>query len=82
MDQNELNFNKFQSFYNRFTDICGKTRQYLPIKNIHLPENIDFEGNYNFLCCTTNRTELKLTYLNFKKRWHPNCIKVVVSWNK
>jgi len=45
MDQNEQSFNKFQSFYNHFTDICGKTRQYLPIKNIHLPENIDFEGN-------------------------------------
>ncbi len=46
MDQNEHNFNKFKSFYNHFADICGKTRQYLPIKNIHLPENIDFEGNH------------------------------------
>ena len=62
MDQNEHNFNKFQSFYNHFSDICGKTKQYLPIKNIHVPENIDFEGNLYLLWSTINRTNLLNTF--------------------
>ena len=43
IDSNSSQLKNFEGNFTKLADLCSKANKFLKIKNIHMPENLDFE---------------------------------------